>query len=138
MLSARAYSFHQKSRLAISLSWVAGYTNVITFLLCGGVVVSHTTGNITHFGETLATGTWRIAGYFGFLVLCFFLGAGTSALMTEVAHRRSMRSKYVLPVAMQAALLCVISVGLSRHHVANLRWTTALWSEQLWPLIGLT
>ena len=41
MLSASAYSFRQKSRLAISLSWVAGYTNVILVILCG-VVVAHT------------------------------------------------------------------------------------------------
>jgi hypothetical protein len=29
MLSARAYSFRQKSQLAISLSWIGGYTNII-------------------------------------------------------------------------------------------------------------
>ena len=28
MLSAQAYSFQQKSKLAISLSWISGYTNV--------------------------------------------------------------------------------------------------------------
>ncbi len=71
MLSASAYSFRQKSRLAISLSWVAGYTNVITFILCG-VVVAHATGNVTHLGQYLAerdlTRAWRIGG---FLVLAF-------------------------------------------------------------------
>ena len=34
MLSASAYSFRQKSRLAISLSWIAGYTNIIAFIMC--------------------------------------------------------------------------------------------------------
>jgi hypothetical protein len=29
MLSARAYSFRQKSKLAVSLSWIAGYANVV-------------------------------------------------------------------------------------------------------------
>ena len=53
MLSASAYSFRQKSRLAISLSWVAGYTNVITFIACA-VVISHATGNVTHFGKAVA------------------------------------------------------------------------------------
>ena len=50
MLSASAYSFRMQSRLAISLSWVAGYTNVITFVVCA-VVTSHATGNVTHFGK---------------------------------------------------------------------------------------
>src|SRR4051812_34137112 len=82
MLSASAYSFRQKSRLAISLSWVAGYTNVIAFLMCGHIVVSHVTGNITHFGESAAEvllhpvrGAWRDVGYFGFLSGVFFAGA---------------------------------------------------------------
>ena len=32
MLSSRAYSVRQKSRLAVSLSWIGGYTNVVAFL----------------------------------------------------------------------------------------------------------
>ena len=82
MLSASAYSFRQKSRLAISLSWVAGYTNVITFIVCA-VVTSHATGNVTHFGKALAdridgaggANATREALYFGGLVVAFFLGA---------------------------------------------------------------
>ena len=45
MFSARAYSFRQKSRLAISLSWVAGYTNVILYTFCGDFV-SNMTGKV--------------------------------------------------------------------------------------------
>src|SRR5688572_11423228 len=113
MLSASAYSFRQKSRLAISLSWVAGYTNVILFILCG-VVVAHATGNVTHLGHHLAEGdftrAWRIGG---FLVLLFFLGAVASALMTETARRRGASSKYILPMAVQALLLGAIGVLIS-------------------------
>ncbi len=113
MLSAAAFSFRQKSRLAISLSWVAGYTNVILFILCG-VVVAHTTGNVTHLGQFAAERdfgqAWRIGG---FLVLLFFCGAVTSGIVTETARRRGLMSKYVLPVAMQTALLCAIGVTIA-------------------------
>jgi uncharacterized membrane protein YoaK (UPF0700 family) len=113
MLSASAYSFRQKSRLAISLSWVAGYTNVILFILCG-VVVAHATGNVTQLGHHLAEGdftrAWRIGG---FLVLLFFLGAAASAVMTETARRRGAASKYILPMAVQALLLGAIGVLIS-------------------------
>src|SRR4051794_1785432 len=112
MLSASAYSFRQKSRLAISLSWVAGYTNVVAFLMCGHIVVSHVTGNVTHFGESAAEvilhpnhGPWRDVAFFGFLAATFFFGAITSAVMTEGARRRGLRSKYILPMAVEAALL---------------------------------
>jgi uncharacterized membrane protein YoaK (UPF0700 family) len=130
MLSASAYSFRKKSRLAISLSWVAGYTNVITFIACA-VVISHATGNVTHFGKAVAD-RWLAAGasgvasagaseatrqalYFGGLVASFFLGAVVSACMTEGARRAGMRSKYILPMALQAALLCVLAVSLDYY-----------------------
>ena len=118
MLSASAYSFRQKSRLAISLSWVAGYTNVITFISCA-VVTSHATGNVTHFGKALAdrlagggAGATREALYFGGLVGSFFLGAIVSGCMTEGARRAGVRSKYILPIALQAVLLSGMCIGL--------------------------
>jgi uncharacterized membrane protein YoaK (UPF0700 family) len=126
MLSASAYSFRQKSRLAISLSWVAGYTNVITFIACA-VVISHATGNVTHFGKALAdrftrggssgggANATREAVYFGGLVASFFFGAVVSACMTEGARRAGMRSKYILPMALQAALLTVLAVSLDYY-----------------------
>src|SRR6478672_4187043 len=108
MLSASAYSFRMQSRLAISLSWIAGYTNVVTFIVCG-VVTSHATGNVTHFGKALAdritaapvgrgaaSAAYELA-FFGGLVASFFLGAVVSACMTEGARRRGFRSKYILP-----------------------------------------
>jgi uncharacterized membrane protein YoaK (UPF0700 family) len=122
MLSASAYSFRQKSRLAISLSWVAGYTNVITFIACA-VVTSHATGNVTHFGKALAD---RLAGYggpgaahealyFGAVVAAFFLGAVVSACLTEGARRRGFGSKYILPIALQAVLLIALCLMLNAY-----------------------
>lgn len=115
MLSAAAYSFRQKSRLAISLSWVAGYTNVVLFILCA-VVVSHATGNVTHVGQKLAElrplDAWRQGGW---LVVLFFFGAVASAVMTEGARRRGLVSKYVLPIAVEAMLLCTLAVLINYY-----------------------
>lgn len=123
MLSASAYSFRQKSRLAISLSWVAGYTNVIAMIMLGGVVVSHATGNVTHFGKAAGevalhwrNGPWREVAYFGFLVVAFLFGAISSAVMTEAARRRGRKSKYILPMAAEAALLTAFGVGVHLHY----------------------
>jgi uncharacterized membrane protein YoaK (UPF0700 family) len=123
MLSASAYSFRLKSRLAISLSWVAGYTNVITFILCAAVT-SHATGNLTHFGQQAAEGHWPEVAYFGFVVAAFFLGAVCSACLTEGARRRGVASKYILPVGLQALLLTAIAFtinyyGLDHRHAVN-------------------
>src|SRR4051812_6582192 len=75
MLSARAYSFKQKSKLAVSLSWIGGYANAVVFFVCGGVFISNMSGNATRFGETLARGPMREVGYFGLIILLFWLGA---------------------------------------------------------------
>src|SRR5437870_4888564 len=115
MLSASAYSFRMQSRLAISLSWVAGYVNVITFIVCA-VVTSHTTGNVTHFGKAVADriAAGRTGGnpadatheilFFGWLVVSFFLGAVLSACLTDGATRGRVRPEYLFPTAFPAGL----------------------------------
>jgi uncharacterized membrane protein YoaK (UPF0700 family)/anti-anti-sigma regulatory factor len=115
MFSARAYSFRQKSRLAISLSWVSGYTNVVLFMVCG-TFVSHMTGNTTIFGKSLSDRATNGVMLFGGLWLSFLLGAAASALMTETARRRGSASKYVLPLAVEALLLTIVLVGISRYY----------------------
>ncbi len=120
MLSAQAYSFRLKSRLAISLSWVAGYTNVIILVLCDQTV-SHMTGNSTHLGNAVGKLLLRRAGagdellYFGFIVLMFLLGAMVSGWLTENARRGGRGSKYSLPISLEAILLSLLIVVLLRH-----------------------
>jgi uncharacterized membrane protein YoaK (UPF0700 family)/anti-anti-sigma regulatory factor len=114
MLSARAYSFRQKSRLAISLSWIGGYTNVVA-LLATGHFASHVTGTTTQLGGELGVGDFRAAAFFAFVIVTFTLGAALSALMTESARRRGWRSKYVLPVGLEAVLLGLLCLALNDH-----------------------
>ena len=114
MLSARAYSFRQKSRLAISLSWIGGYTNV-TSLLVMGIFVSHMTGTATQLGRWIGAGDARQAGFFCFILVAFTSGAALSACMTEGARRRGWRSKYVLPIGLEAVLLACLMVHLNSH-----------------------
>jgi uncharacterized membrane protein YoaK (UPF0700 family) len=92
------------------------------------VVVSHVTGNVTHFGKAAGEvishladqgapdGAWREIVYFGYVVLMFFLGAVTSAVMTEGARRIGARSKYILPVSLEAILLIAFAIGIDLHY----------------------
>jgi uncharacterized membrane protein YoaK (UPF0700 family) len=111
MLSAQAYSFRQQSKLAISLSWIGGYTNVVAFMGCH-TMVSHVTGSTTWFGQAVAGRHWGTAFFMGFILVTFWLGAVLSALMTEGARRRGWRSKYILPLAVEAVLLGFFAIGL--------------------------
>src|SRR6478736_1695360 len=113
MLSARAYSFRQKSRLAISLSWIGGYANVVALLVCNNFV-SHVTGNTTNIGRSFAEGEWHAALFFGGLWLAFLFGAAFSGWMTESAKRAGMASKYVMPMAVEAVLLSSFALAAGR------------------------
>jgi uncharacterized membrane protein YoaK (UPF0700 family) len=114
MLSARAYSFRQKSKLAISLSWIGGYTNVVLFILCGSFA-SHMTGNATQLGRAIGGVGHAQAVHFALLIVCFWLGAVASAIMTESAQRRGARSKYVLPMAAEGVLLSILAVMVNLY-----------------------
>lgn len=111
MFVAQAHSFAQQARLAITLAWVAGYTNVIAVLSCG-TVVSHASGTTSNLGSDLAEGKWGPALFGLFLLATFLFGAILSAFSTELGRRRAWESIYVAPVVLQALFLAVFALGL--------------------------
>jgi uncharacterized membrane protein YoaK (UPF0700 family) len=112
MLSASAYSFRQKSRLAISLSWVGGFTNIVAFMACGQFV-SHVTGTTSMIAHDLVTGDYKGMLFAGFVWISFLCGAALSATMTETAKRHGVASKYIPPIVVEALLL--IFFGFAIH-----------------------
>lgn len=131
MLSAQAYSFRMKSRLAISLSWVGGYVNAVTFLVCG-TMTSHVTGNTTLALLRDVEGERKLAGYAAFAVMAFLAGTILSAVLTEGARRAGWRSKYVLPVAAEALLLFLLALDMRRTAAVH-----AGQDEAWWTMVGL-
>jgi uncharacterized membrane protein YoaK (UPF0700 family) len=131
MLSAQAYSFRQKSKLAISLSWVGGFTNVVALMACHSMV-SHMTGTTTWFGQAVVIGDWPAAALLGFVVATFLAGAALSAVMTEGARRRGVASKYILPLVVEAFLLMVFAAGVELVHFGALRESRSV----LWWMVG--
>ena len=126
MLSARAYSFRQQSRLAISLSWIGGYTNVVAFMVCGAVA-SHVTGNVTHLGRFFAEGNYGEMLFMGFMWAAFFVGAATSAVLTEIARQRGVASKYIPPMVVEAALLSLLALTIRNHPTVEAHETAMLY-----------
>lgn len=102
MLVSQAHSFTQQARLAITLAWVAGFTNVMTVLTCA-TVTSHVSGSVSLWGERMAEGRWPL--FITFLLATFLAGAMLSSLFVETGRRRGWESIYVLPITFQALLL---------------------------------
>lgn len=129
MLAAQAHSFTQQARLAITLAWVAGYTNIITLLACG-TATSHVSGTASQLGRFAAERAWNPATFVFWLLATFVLGAAASSLLTELGHRRAWASVYVLPVAVEALLLGVFALGVEWHDHGFI--------ESGWPLWWMT
>jgi uncharacterized membrane protein YoaK (UPF0700 family) len=104
MFVSEAHSVTQQSRLAITLAWIAGYTNAVTLLTCH-TVTSHASGTTSNFGIELASQQWALAGFSFFLLFTFVLGAILSGLLTECGRRQRWESIYVLPMGLQGLLL---------------------------------
>jgi uncharacterized membrane protein YoaK (UPF0700 family) len=107
----QAHSFTQQARLAITLAWVAGYTNILTILTCGHVT-SHVSGTTSDLGRFLTEGKWAAAGFLIFLLGTFFAGAALSGFVTEHGRRRGWESIFVLPIAIEAGLLAIFAFGV--------------------------
>jgi uncharacterized membrane protein YoaK (UPF0700 family) len=112
MFVAQAHSFAQQARLAITLAWVAGYTNIVSILLCGHVT-SHVSGTTSDLGRAVVERNWALGGFLMFLLVTFFLGAALSGVAVETGRRRGWESIYVLPIAIEAALLACMGVGVA-------------------------
>jgi uncharacterized membrane protein YoaK (UPF0700 family) len=107
----QAHSFAQQARLAITLAWIAGYTNIATIIICG-TVTSHVSGTTSNLGRDLAEMKWTLAIEATGLLLAFFAGAMLSGFTTELGRRRGWESIYVLPMAIEALLLAAFSIVL--------------------------
>lgn len=114
MFVTQAHTFAQQARLAVTLAWVAGYTNLITILTCAHVS-SHVTGTTGDLGRAAAQGRLGVAAYAGYLLFMFFSGAAVAGFTTELGRRRGWGSIYVLPMALQALLLTAFALGVELH-----------------------
>lgn len=104
MFVSEAHSVTQQSRLAITLAWIAGYTNAVTLLVCH-TATSHVSGTADNLGIGLISQNWPLVGFSAFLLGAFVSGAVLSGLALEVGRMLRWNSIYVLPMALQGALL---------------------------------
>lgn len=119
MFRGHAHSFTQQARLAISLSWIAGYTNALTVLACSQVT-SHMTGSVSQVGVEIAAGHWSQAGYLASLVGMFLCGAFLSGVLTEAGRVHRVQSVYVVPMVVEAVLLAVFALLIDWQAIGQL------------------
>lgn len=95
--------------LGATLAFAAGAINAGGFLAVGQYT-SHMTGIVSLMADNVALGNLTLA-LAGLSALCAFLfGAISSTLMINWAKRRRLRSLFVLPLLLEAALLLVFGL----------------------------
>lgn len=126
MLVNRAHTFILQARLAISLSWVAGFVNVIALITCGHMV-SHLTGSATMLGREAVAAQWQTVGLMAALLGVFFIGAFVSGFAIEIGRQRNWASIYVLPAAIELLLLAAFATGVKWHDPSATEHGTTMW-----------
>ena len=105
-LTAPARSRVQNVRLGAGLAFVAGATNAGAFLAVGQYT-SHMTGIVSTMADAIALQRWAIAAVSLSAVVAFVMGAATTAVLVNFAHRRKLSSAFALPLLLEAGLLLV-------------------------------
>jgi uncharacterized membrane protein YoaK (UPF0700 family) len=127
MFVHQAHSFTAHARLAITLSWVAGYTNVLTLLTCGQAT-SHVSGTVSQLGLDAGAGIWGPAAYLAALLGVFVAGAALSGFLTELARQRRWASIYVRPMMVEALVLAAFALLVDWRMLGDFGGETArLW-----------
>lgn len=109
MFVAHAHSLGQQTRLAVTLAWIAGYTNLVSIIVCGQAA-SHVSGTVSQWGLDVVQGRWSLAVLTSFMLLAFFSGAVLSGWSAEFGLHRRWRSLYILPMAIEAGLLALLAI----------------------------
>jgi len=99
----------QRQRVAIALSFLAGYVDAIAFIASGGYFVSFMSGNSTRLGVSVAGG--EIVGIVSLLIAAFVGGVAVATLVSGRDSRPGRRRRVMLLVCGLLAAAAV-SIGL--------------------------
>lgn len=102
--------------LGASLAFVAGATNAGGYLAVGQYT-SHMTGIVSALAEDLASGRLPVALAVAGTLLAFVTGAMTTAISVNWARRHHLRSRFAIPLLLEAALL--LAFGLLGRMLAG-------------------
>lgn len=118
--------------IAVLLTWIAGFVDVVGYLALCQVFVAHMSGNTVGSAARLATGDWAEVSRRAFSILIFVLGVFFGALAARIARRQGIRSRFALSFTLEAFLLAAFVV-LTRHW----KLPVTVPGRQLYPHIAL-
>jgi len=112
---------HFKALVAIALAWVAGFADVVSWLVLAHIYTSHMTGNTASFSLNLSRDNMVEALGHLWPIVPFVAGLIYSASTTAIARRRGFHSSFAIALATQVVLLIAfVALGTSLLSGADL------------------
>jgi uncharacterized membrane protein YoaK (UPF0700 family) len=99
-----------EAQLGLTLTFVAGAINAGGFMVVGHYT-SHMSGIVSGVADQAALGMWMLAAAGLLALLCFMAGAAHSAWLINLGRRLGWRSRFALPLLVEAGLL--LAFGLA-------------------------
>ncbi|WP_439594568.1 YoaK family protein [Falsiroseomonas sp.] len=96
--------------LAYALAFIAGAINAGGFFAVGHYT-SHMSGIVSAVADHAALGQWVLVGAGLAAVLCFVLGAATSAWLINWGRRHDSTAQYALPLLLEGVLLAGLGLA---------------------------
>jgi uncharacterized membrane protein YoaK (UPF0700 family) len=96
-----------KSAIALTLTFVSGYADIVGYLSVYHAFSANMTGNTVHFGHQLVSGAWVAAMLSLSIVAAFLCGSILGRGIMEVASRIRLRTVATVNLALEAALFLV-------------------------------
>ena len=94
-----------KAVVALTLTFVAGFVDVVGYLAIYHIFTAHVTGTTVHLGRDLASRHWAAAAMAGTVVAGFLLGSIVGRVIIEAGARRHFRRVASINLAAETALL---------------------------------
>jgi len=104
VLRGLATTLDHQVRLAVTLAWVGGFTNVVGIMACGETI-SHVTGSATRVSMDVGLRDFEALEMPAWILAWFALGAVVSGLMTGIANMRGWHAVHARPLAIEAVAL---------------------------------
>jgi len=112
---AGAYSVARPAGTTLLLAWVAGYVDVVCYVMLFHIFVTHMTGNTAATALHVAQMDWKDALARGSAIPMFALGVIAGAALLEVRVRRGARSAYAPGFIVETLLLAAFIVAVGRR-----------------------
>jgi uncharacterized membrane protein YoaK (UPF0700 family) len=123
----RVLVLREKAALAVTLTWVAGFVDVVGYVLFRGIYTANMSGNTIDVGRALPNATIFPMLRHLSAILFFVVGMIAGRLVVDYASRHNIRAIASLTLAIEAAMLAALMYWGSAHQ----------YPAEPWPFYGL-